>query len=350
MFQPTSPSRISRLWKPPHRKTIRCPSLPSGSGPWGLHPSKKTQSIRFVVCQGKPEMHRAMVEDFSAIFHGAPKIEGLPGLAVYAEYPQQNGQAWLSQAYTEGTTPAARILPLHAWFRKVPMRKNHSLLQSGQSCQGSGRSKDDSMAESHKSPCCILVRTGWRCRTCQHRSSNHCSSHRRCYSSRSKQRSSRHCSCSKHHCSKHHCSRSHCSCSSPCSRSKRHCSQRHCSSQRPQLPLRPSQAAKQQRSLCSPQVQKCLRRSQVPSRRPWRTLRPRHSWKSRRRSATPKPRASQRQKPKRSPRPRPRPRPRPLPSLRRLPRQQRQGQAGAQGQGPEPAISASIGPIWPGEP
>ncbi|CAJ1448241.1 unnamed protein product [Effrenium voratum] len=45
--------------------------------------------------QGKPEMHpravHAMVEDFSAIFHGTPKIEGVLGLAVYAEYPQQNG-------------------------------------------------------------------------------------------------------------------------------------------------------------------------------------------------------------------------------------------------------------------
>ena len=79
--------------------------------------------------QGKPEMHpravHGMLEDFSAIFHGTPK-SSTTGLAVYQENPHQCGQAWMAQAYVEGTTPACRVLALHAWFRKVPVRKSHS--------------------------------------------------------------------------------------------------------------------------------------------------------------------------------------------------------------------------------
>ena len=98
--------------------------------------------------QGKPEMHpravHGMVEDFSAIFHGTPK-SSTTGLAVYQENPHQCGQAWMAQAYAEGTTPACRVLPLHAWFRKVPMRKKPLLaarrpLQEGLSRPGQLRS------------------------------------------------------------------------------------------------------------------------------------------------------------------------------------------------------------------
>ena len=82
--------------------------------------------------QGRTELHpraiHGMVEDFSAIFHGTPKTT-TTGLAHYPENPKQNGQAWLAQAYGDGASPACRALPLHAWMKKVPMRKNHYLLQ-----------------------------------------------------------------------------------------------------------------------------------------------------------------------------------------------------------------------------
>ena len=82
--------------------------------------------------QGRMELHpraiHGMVEDFSAIFHGTPKTT-TTGLAHYPENPKQNGQAWLAQAYGDGASPACRALPLHAWMKKVPMRKNHYLLQ-----------------------------------------------------------------------------------------------------------------------------------------------------------------------------------------------------------------------------
>ncbi|CAE7203792.1 unnamed protein product [Symbiodinium sp. CCMP2592] len=82
--------------------------------------------------RGQPQMQpsaiHSMVDDFQAIFHGTAKIEAVPKLATYSEDPLQNGEAWLSQAYTNGCSPANKKLPLHAWYRKVPMRKNHHLL------------------------------------------------------------------------------------------------------------------------------------------------------------------------------------------------------------------------------
>jgi len=94
--------------------------------------------------RGQPPMHpraiHSMVDDFHAIFHGTAKVEGVPKLATYCEDPLQNGEAWLSKAYTNGTSPSGKVLPLHAWYRKVPMRKNHHLLVHGdhESKKGAG--------------------------------------------------------------------------------------------------------------------------------------------------------------------------------------------------------------------